>query len=227
MVNELLQKQIELKGLDASFLKVVSEIHEKVDAKTQSKFNNNSIILDEILSCQQYPNDKTSIGFLKVGSGICDKGEPGIIHWGTFCRKPELLARNEKPRYVNASRHKNIIRCWTCNFLRHIAKYCDTIKFYVCDKYGHKSSQCFLKIQQQRKPGWHKAVENCLAHKKRTNVHQNILEGNVSQRHVKSVHNENVTHSIKKIWIRRTSQEHVKDENNKCAIMMSSNFFSH
>ena len=71
---------------------------------------------------------------------MCNKGESSFKEWVAFHRKLDLLARNS-----NASRYKNTIICWICNFFGNIAKYCHTMKCYVWDKYGHKSLKCFLK----------------------------------------------------------------------------------
>ena len=75
----------------------------------------------------------------------------GSNQHATFRKEFEQLARNEKSRYANTFIYKNTIssvKCWRCNFLGHIVKYYHTIRCYVCDKYGHKTSQCFMKVQQ-------------------------------------------------------------------------------
>ena len=43
--------------------------------------------MDEILSCQQSPKYKTSIGFVKTRNGLCDKEEPSFNQHGTFNKK--------------------------------------------------------------------------------------------------------------------------------------------
>ena len=64
MVNELLQKHIELKESEA----IQEKFEVNINAETKHKFNNSSIILEEILSRQRSPNDKLGIGFAKLVS---------------------------------------------------------------------------------------------------------------------------------------------------------------
>ena len=72
-------------------------------AQTQKKFNNNAIILDEILNRQHYLEDKSGIWFVKTRNELCNKGESSLNQKGDFHIKYELHAMTEKPSYVNAS----------------------------------------------------------------------------------------------------------------------------
>ena len=143
MVKERLQKQLELKESNAT----QGKVEVSIDTETQHKFNNSLVILEEILSRQRYPNDKLGIGFVEVGKYICNKD---LNHQYTFCRNLEPPPRNEITRYVKNFRRSKTVQCWRCKFVGHVARYCHSIKCYVCDKYGHKSSQCYFKMWQQK-----------------------------------------------------------------------------
>ena len=79
--NELLIKQLVQKEIEISRLKTEavctyqSKIETFMDVETQSKFNINLIILDEILTNQRSPKDKMSLGNKGATDNICDKRE--------------------------------------------------------------------------------------------------------------------------------------------------------
>ena len=52
--------------------------------------------MDEILSHQRYPEDKTDIGLVKTGNELCNKGESTLNQRGTLYEKLDPHARNEK-----------------------------------------------------------------------------------------------------------------------------------
>ena len=144
-MNELLWEKIVQKELENYYLKpeidcVVQGIAEAyIDADTQTKFNNSSTILYEILSFQMSPEENIRIGYTKEGSDVYDKGGHGSNQHVTFKKKYEQLTRHKNPMYINSFRCKNSfssVKFWRCNHIGHIAKCCHTIRFYMCDEYG-------------------------------------------------------------------------------------------
>ena len=71
-----------------------------IDVDTQIKFNNCLSILEEILWCQRFPEEKKVIGYTKVSDDVCDKGELGSNKWVTFHKRYE---QHKKPMYANSS----------------------------------------------------------------------------------------------------------------------------
>ena len=65
----MLQKHIKLKESDAT--QGMFEL--SINIETKHKYNNNSVILQDILSRKQSPNDKMGIGFVDFGRDIFDK----------------------------------------------------------------------------------------------------------------------------------------------------------
>ena len=114
-----------------------------------------------------------------------------------------------------------------CSFVGYIAKYSHAIRCYVSDKYGHETSQCFIKAQQRRKHIWHKFVKEFPTREHRLVMHHKTWVRNVSQKCVRNVDNNNTTQPIKNLWVRNISQECANDGENNCTIPTTSDCCFH
>ena len=78
-MSELLQEQIMKKEIEISYLKAetICKKQEKIETctniDTQTKFNNISTILDEIMSFQWSLEDKNGIGYKTMSDVVCKK----------------------------------------------------------------------------------------------------------------------------------------------------------
>ena len=55
---------------------------------------------------------------------------------------------NYKFSYHTSKRRVNTLMCSRCNYFRHIAKYCHTMRFSSCDGFGHKAQCCLRRMKQ-------------------------------------------------------------------------------